>query len=292
MINFLSKKINKYFFISSIIAVSVICKAEKVIVEKDSLYNSIRVVEDGRFLSLYCGNGHQSMMDTLKPDRLVFNYTKTMMTSLAYSRKIPSDILLIGGGGGSIPKFIQKYFPETKIDVVEIDPEVDKISQNYFKFNPSKTTNIYNQDGRVYIKKTKKRYDVVMLDAFRGGYIPFHLLTKEFLEETKSKLKPNGIIISNTFSGSKIRQKENATYFSVFKNLYEMETGGNRIIIADNKGIKKDDFVKRADLIDNKYKFEGIRLKNIISTQFKSVQQSDKSDALTDDHSPAELLGD
>lgn len=292
MISFLSKKISKYAMLSGIIAASVFCQAEKVLLEKDSLYNSIKVVEDGRFLSLYCGNGHQSMMDLQKPDRLVFNYTKTMMTSLAHSKKIPANILLIGGGAGSIPKFIQKYFPDTKVDVVEIDPEIDKISQAYFKFNPSKNINTFTQDGRVYIKKAQKKYDIVMLDAFRGGYIPFHLLTKEFLEETKSKLKPNGIIISNTFSGSKIRKKENGTYFSVFKNLYEMETGGNRIIIADDKNIKKEDFSKRAQLIDSKFNFEGMNLKNIINNQFKMVPKSDKDEPLTDDHSPAELLGD
>lgn len=290
MIKNLKKKVKKTTLLVGIISLSILCKAETVILEKESLYNSIKLVEDGRYISLYCGNGHQSMMDKERPDRLVFNYTKTMMTSLAHKNTIPKDILLIGGGGASIPKFIQKYFPETRVDVVEIDPEVNKIAQTYFKFKPSSNIRLFAQDGRVFIKKTTKKYDVIMLDAFKGGYIPFHLLTQEFLQESKKKLKPSGIIISNTFTGSKIKNRENATYFSVFKNLYEMETGGNRVIIADDRPINKQDFIKRASKLDEKYKFVGMNLKNIISSQFTPASKLNIESPLTDDHAPAELL--
>lgn len=290
MIKKLKKNLKKSSFIISILALSFIVKAETILLEKDSLYNSIKVVEEGRYISLYCGNGHQSMMDTYKPDRLVFGYTKTMMSSLAYQNHIPKDILLIGGGGASIPKFIQTYFPNIRIDIVEIDPEVNKIAQQYFKFSPSKKINTFTQDGRVFIKKANKKYDLILLDAFRGGYIPFHLLTKEFLQESKNKLKPNGIIVSNTFTDSKIKTRENATYYSVFKNLYEMETNGNRIIIADDNFINKNDFEKRASKLDNKYKFVGLNLNRIVKNQFNVVSKSTLYEPLTDDHAPAELL--
>lgn len=290
MIRNLKKTIKKTTLLAGVISLSILCKAETVLLEKESLYNSIKVVEDGRYISLYCGNGHQSMMDKEKPDRLVFNYTKTMMTSLAYKNSIPKDVLLIGGGGASIPKFMQKYFPNTRVDVVEIDPEINKIAQTYFRFKPSQNTQLYSQDGRVFIKKAKKKYDLILLDAFRGGYIPFHLLTQEFLQETKRKLKPDGIIVSNTFAGSKIKNKENATYLSVFKNLYEMETGGNRVIIADDKTTKKDDFSNRALKLDEKYKFVGMNLKNIINSQFAVASKLNAEEPLTDDHAPAELL--
>ncbi len=271
------------------------CQAEKVILEKESLYNNIRVIDEGRFLSLYCGNGHQSIMDKVHPDRLVFNYTKTMMAAFAFKKELPSDILLIGEGGGSLPKTIQKHFPDIKLDIVEIDPEVDKVAQKYFLFKPSKNTKVFTIDGRMFVKKSAKKYDIVMLDAFRGGYIPYHLLTKEFFTEVREILKPGGFVISNTFNSSKIRDMETNTYFSVFKNIYELiATGsGNRILFADNnKPLAKNVLIRRAKELDQKYQFKGISLENIINNQYKLLPYENSDDILTDDHSPAELLAD
>jgi spermidine synthase len=271
----------------------VFCQAEKVLLEKDSLYNNIRVIEEGRFISLYCGNGHQSMVDTVHPDRLVFNYTKSMMSVFTFKNEIPENILLIGEGGGSIPKALQKDFPGVRLDIVELDQEVHDAAMKYFRFKPAKNTTINIIDGRMFVKKTKKKYDIVMLDAFRGGYIPFHMLTSEFLGQVKNVLKPGGIVVSNTFDNSRIRDRETATYYSVFKNVYELiaSGSGNRIIIADNNPrVKKEDLLNRAEKLDKKYSFIGMKLYSIVNNEFKVVSGGVSAEVLTDDHAPAELL--
>lgn len=290
-ISVLKRRFATAFIITVILISSFPCKAEKLLLEKDSLYNNIRVIEDGRFISLYCGIGHQSMIDTVHPDRLVFNYTKSMMSIFTFREEIPANILMIGGGGASIPKAIQKHFPFVKLDVVELDPEVYQTAQKYFQFKPSKNTSINIMDGRIFVKKSKKKYDLVMLDAFRGGYIPFHLLTREFLSEVRNILNPGGMVVSNTFDNSKLRNRETATYYSVFKNVYELVTAGNRIIIAgDGKPAKKGLLLARAEKLDKKYSFIGMKLYNIIDKEFKFLSPDSSVEILTDDHSPAELL--
>src|SRR5690606_35650229 len=92
-------------------------------------------------------------------------------------------------------------------------------------------------DGRVYIKRAGLRgekFDLVILDAFNGEYIPEHLMTKEFLEEVKALMPENGMVVANTFSTSRLYSAESATYQQVFGEIFNLRMfgTGNRIIIA------------------------------------------------------------
>ena len=69
-----------------------------------------------------------------------------------------------------------------------------------------------------------KSYDLVMLDAYDHEYIPEHLLTREFLQEVKSLLKPGGIVAANTFSSSRLYDSESVTYRAVFGEFYNLKT--------------------------------------------------------------------
>src|SRR5690606_15673673 len=65
----------------------------------------------------------QSSMSLLNPYALEFEYTRLMMGFLLFDPD-PAHMLMIGLGGGSLPKFCHRYLPQTSIDVVEIDPDV------------------------------------------------------------------------------------------------------------------------------------------------------------------------
>ncbi len=74
--------------------------------------------------------------------------------------------------------------PNAQLDIVEIDPAVDRVARKYFGFKPAAKTRVFVEDGRVFVKRAgrqKPNYDLVMLDAFAEDYIPEHMLTKEFL---------------------------------------------------------------------------------------------------------------
>ena len=59
-------------------------------------------------------------------------------------------------------------------------------------------------DGRVFLNRSKDQYDLILLDAYRGGYVPFHLLTREFYTLVKSRLTPGGAVAFNVHDGTKL----------------------------------------------------------------------------------------
>ena len=81
------------------------------------------------------------------------------------------------------------------------------------------------------VASQKPNYDMVLLDAFDADYIPEHMLTKEFLEEVRSIMAPDGVIVANTFSNSALYDHESVTYRAVFGPFFNLKLG-NRIIIG------------------------------------------------------------
>jgi spermidine synthase len=171
----------------------------------------------------------------------------------ALSQSVPEAILIIGLGGGTLPGALQKLLPAAKLDVVEIDPAVVRVAGKYFGFVPGPRTDVFEEDGRVFAKRMARqgiRYDLVMLDAFDHEYIPEHMLTREFLQEIKALLSPDGVLAANTFATSKLYDFESATYFSVFGPFYRLKRG-NRVILVRQGGLpEREELSRNADALE------------------------------------------
>ena len=145
-------------------------------------------------------------MNEADPRRLVFSYTRMMLASLLLNPE-PERILMAGLGGGSLVAALNELLPDAALDVVEIDPAVVHAAREFFDFHPSGRTRVVVRDARVFIKRALRegqRYDVVMLDAYGGDYIPEHLMTVEFLAEVGELLAPGGVLVANTFAQSRL----------------------------------------------------------------------------------------
>ena len=197
------------------------------------------------------GNADQTARQTCQslndPDQFVFTYTRMMMGAL-YLNPHPRKILIIGLGGGVLPTALVKMFPDTRIDVVEIDPAVVKVARQFFGFNPDQRIQVFEEDGRVFVKragKSGRQYDLIMLDAFDHEYIPEHLLTQEFLFEVKALLTADGVLAANTFSTSRLYHHESTTYQAVFGPFYNLRVQmKNRIVLAKMDGLPPLDTIK------------------------------------------------
>ena len=102
-----------------------------------------------------------------------------MMLAGLYLQPRPGRILVIGLGGGTIPKTLRLLYPQARIDVAELDPAVVAVARRFFGFQSGGTMRVIEQDGRVFVKRqvaARAKYDMVMLDAFDGDYIPEHML--------------------------------------------------------------------------------------------------------------------
>ena len=288
------------FFVLTLVTTPI---AHSEIVHKErSLYRNILVEDKGDLRCLKFNvkstKTQQSCFLKSQPQQLVFNYTKLLMTSLLVMPE-PKRILIIGLGGGTMSNTLGQLFPESYIDNVEIDQAVIKVAKEYFGFYENEKIKTYNQDGRIFIKRAlikKQSYDWIILDAFNGDYIPEHLMTKEFLQETKTLLSSNGILSSNTFSLSELYAHESATYKAVYGDFYQVsnQANSNRIILVKKNGFMNDTINPSSiSKLDDKLSVYGVDIKLLYRSMINTKKNQDWSEntrVLTDQFSPANLL--
>ena len=124
-------------------------------------------------------------------------------------------ILYIGLGGGSAPKRTWRDFPATRIDVVELDPEVVDVAYEYFDVPRDPRLRVEVEDGRRFLATHDGPWDAIVIDAFYSDSIPFHLATREFLELARSRLAPGGTVSTNIIGA--VRGPESRLFRSMLR---------------------------------------------------------------------------
>ncbi len=95
------------------------------------------------------------------------------------------------------------------------------------------------RDGRSFLRETDKTYDLVMVDAYRGTFVPFHLLTKEFFTLLKSRLKPAAVAAQNIERARCSMIQRSRTLKAVFDQVEIYEAGRNVVAIAYDGAVKR-----------------------------------------------------
>ncbi len=268
--------------------------------QERSLYRNIVVTEDSqrrcmRFTITRNVGQNQSCRFLRDQERLVFPYAKMVLSSLMVQDN-PSRILIVGLGGGTLPYTYNLLFPKTEIIVSEIDEAVVRVAERFFDFEQNDRIKVDVSDARVYIKRAALRgekFDLVILDAFNGDYIPEHLMTREFLEEVKALLPEHGMVVANTFSTSRLFDAESVTYQQVFGEIYSMRMSGtgNRVVVASMQPLPDQETLEqlapafRERLL--RFDMDVTEYPQYMSTQ---VNWDPRQRPLTDQYSPANLL--
>ncbi len=168
-----------------------------VIFEAETPYQYVRVVEEGksRYLELNEGKAVHSMYR--KGSYLTNNIWDTyLVMPFAALAKPPKRVAMLGNAAGTTARAYGHYFPRTVFDAVEIDAKLTEVGRRYFDLkNPR--MHIYHEDARPFLRKSKNKYDVIALDAYRQPYIPFYLTTKEFFQLVAEHLTKQGVAIVN-----------------------------------------------------------------------------------------------
>lgn len=275
----------------------------KTLLEKDTFYHRIRIEEDDEARYMYFDRTLQSAMNLKDPTALRLIYSQYTSLGLTF-RPDAKKMLVIGLGGGSIPKKIQKEFPHMEIDAVEIDPEVIKMAKDYFHVKENARLRLHAQDGRLFLTRTKHQYDIILLDAYFTDAMPFHLTTREFFELAQKRLTPDGIIVANLISAvtgpsGKIARAFVRTQRQVFPQTYvfaarrpdnvSLDTIQNVIVIAtrDKQRLDVKEIVKRSTAIN-----KGLFPKPIhdIAVAYFDKPLPEDVPILTDDYAPTDNL--
>jgi len=241
----------------------------KTVYEVDTPYHHLLVTDyndsetDTYIRFLVLDTTVQSAMDLIDPNQTVFPYTDYFHLGVLLNPKI-ERVLFIGGGGFTGPEKFLRDYPNVTVDVVEIDPQVIWVAEHYFGVDPSNPRlHIYNDDGRLFLRRTNQKYDIIVIDAFSSGYVPFHLMTEEFFREAENHLTSKGSVILNLVSGIsagtygvELLQAETRTLKIVFPNVYLFAVEGpgyqqaqNIIILATlySVHLTESDFEQLAD---------------------------------------------
>src|SRR4051812_24996032 len=116
----------------------------------------------------------ESVSNLRDPDDLVLRYAQVMTIATAFPAE-PKKILMLGLGGGSLSTYLGRFMPDAAIDVVEIDRRVIDVAKTYFGIRETERVRYLDADGRVFLNRNRALYDLILLDAYRGGFVPFHL---------------------------------------------------------------------------------------------------------------------
>lgn len=276
----------------------------RVVYERDSAYHQISVVEDGLNRYLRFNRSFQGGMVLRDPYESPFLYTSYAHLAHIFHAGI-RRALLIGLGAGSIPKRFTRDYSEVAFDSVEIDPAVVDVAKRFFEVREDARHRIAVQDGRVFIRRSEARYDLIVLDAYFAEGIPFHLATREFLEQVRDRLAPGGIVVSNIIGAldgpqSRLFRALYRTYARVFPGLYPFPTafGLDRnatetrtiILVATGRaGMRTDEIVASAKQLRAERRVR-LPLDRYAKDYYDRRVPTDDVPVLTDDYAPVDIL--
>lgn len=284
--------------------------ATRVIYRRDSLYHRIIVDEINGVRYLKFDNSWQSGMDLRDPDRAVFAYTDYLHLGLIF-KPDAKKVLFIGLGGATAQKKFHKDYPQMTIHTAEIDPAVKEVAEQYFGFREDERMRVFLDDGRVYLRKTKETYDLIVLDAYFGSRyevtLPFHLTTREFLQLAQARLSDDGVLVFNLVGRlegpqSKVTRAILKTYRAVFPELYLFPVEyrqaiwlygrRNLIVIAPKRALRltPDAIVAQAKKLVQDGVVKIVKLPEYAADLYRKPIPTDDVPILTDDYAPVEFL--
>ncbi|MFA4015883.1 MAG: hypothetical protein RUDDFDWM_000982 [Candidatus Fervidibacterota bacterium] len=282
----------------------------KIIYEKDSAYHHIIVEQIGSVRILRFGATYQSAIDMSDPERSVFPYTDYFHLAFIFNQNI-KRVLMVGLGGGVVPMRFRRDYPDLQIDVVEIDPEVRNVAIKFFNFKEDERMKVFIDDGRMFLRRTNMKYDLIMMDAYTatkyGLSVPFHLATKEFFELAKKRLTSEGILAYNLIGSLEGSRSKSARSFiktvaSVFPSLFIFPVEyrkrpwlygeRNIMLIATVKqmDLSREDIAAKARLLAGKKVKIPLFVERAMDLYTKKLNLEDVP-VLTDDYAPTEWLG-
>ncbi len=278
--------------------------------QKNSLYHRIFVYRLGPVVTLQFNKRPavqmQSQVDLNDLRRHMLEYTKLAFCGLLYKPQ-PQRMLVLGLGGGVIPREMHYYFPGLDIDVVEIDPEIPLIARQFFGFREDDKLSVHIADGRIFIKQQLRgsnelaevrdhvpKYDLVILDAFNSDYIPFHLTTKEFLEQVKGVLAEDGVVIANVFYNNRLFDAELKTFLAVFGRCQAFfgVYSTNAMLVSPGPTaptLTIEEAVGRAKMLQRRHRF-AFDMLTVARKLRPNVRPDPRTRVLTDDRAPVNWL--
>lgn len=276
---------------------------EGTVYEGESVYHFIQVVQepygdcpDAWHLYLNEGVGVHSVKcpDPAREIRGVWTYMATAPLWMEEVHPDP-DVLIVGLAGGTIARQFLDAFPQARVVGVEIDGEVVEVGKRFLDNDDPRIQPVV-MDGRIYIQSTGKRFDVVLMDAYRQPYIPFHLVTVEFFHEVHEHLEDGGVLAVNVASIRGVSRGLAAMIYRTMREVFDevvwvQATQSNDVIFAMKR---PTDPYLAANRLEEGFRTTAYdRIRGRYRSKVKGpVPGWEEARVLTDDQAPVEMAWD
>jgi len=209
----------------------------RVIWDRETEYQYARVTErpnGERRLEL---NEGQAIHSVYRPGEwLTYDYWDEMLVlPFATTTRLPRSVAILGNAAGTTARAYGHYFPAARVDGVEIDPALTKIGERLFDLR-GPNLHLHTADARPFLRRATRRWDVIVVDAYRQPYIPFYLSTREFFSEVRDHLTPGGVVLINVGhprESDRLEKVLSATMGRVFRTvLRDPVKGTNTVLLA------------------------------------------------------------
>ncbi|WP_336920767.1 fused MFS/spermidine synthase [Aquipuribacter sp. SD81] len=216
--------------------------------ERETPYYCVSVTSettaDGREVQvLVLDSLRHSAVDPDDPEHLHFRYTRLVGAVLASRPEGPLDVVHVGAGGFTLPRWLEATRPGSRSTVLEIDPALEDVARERLGWDAPASTRVVTGDARLTLEALPDdSADVVVGDAFGDLAVPWHLATAEFATGVRDVLRPDGVYVLNVIDHGEQRlaRAEAATLAGVFDHVGVLagearlarEEGGNTVLVA------------------------------------------------------------
>ncbi len=264
----------------------------------DSPYNHVIVLQKADVISFKrMENGAiVSAIDRANPARQVVSYTRYLFAPALF-HPAPQRVLNVGLGAGAINRLFTKLFPDTLLVSVEIDKMIVEVAAKYTNFVESPNNRVVIQDGRVFLRRDKRQWDWIIIDAFvKRSQIPPHLTTLEFYQLVSDRLTDYGLMAINLHTGSRLFDSQAATLRAAFRQVLFFRVGKRGNVIALGADFEKPLLLSLLENLDpatlpdaRDYEVDFAMIRNaVVPPDAPLLNRSGK--VLIDDYAPVEFL--
>jgi spermidine synthase len=262
----------------------------RVIHEADTESQYARVIDypgGERHLEL---NEGQAVHSIYHPDTVLTGdvWDGYLVTPFAVRSEPPRRVAILGFAGGTTARAYEKYFPDARVDGVEIDGELFDIGREYFGVNARPQLHEYAEDARPFLRRMDVDYDAIFVDAYRQPYIPFYLATTEFFELVRDRLAPGGVVVVNAGhpeGNDDLEKVLTATMRSVFPNVMRDPLEPTNTLLVGAEGpVTRDNLIAASSRLHSELRPIALQTAERLEDGLTG------GDVYTDDKAPVEWL--
>lgn len=204
--------------------------------DRETHYHCVTVEAEpllpGKDFHLLLDGDYNSYVNLRYPILLAYRYTRWIAAAIDAKDpgRDPLDVVFVGGGGLTLPRWLEETRPGSHSTVLEVDGEMVDFVEERTGMRSSPRFQVDVGDARVrMLDQESDSADVVVGDAFSGLTVPWHLTTAEWIDEVQRVLRPGGLYALNIidYSPFDFLQAESATLLQAFADV-RMVTFANR----------------------------------------------------------------